>query len=146
MENEKNNNLDIKVTVNQKNTNITEVKKLPTSITDFQKKILGMEIYGRAIDPFTGAEFVKTRTNQRFECPESRVLYHNKMNNKLRYDLIQKKTNKKNILKSTREKLYEEEQKILKLKNKKQLAITGFFWFLIFAVCFIVIKLINSIK
>jgi hypothetical protein len=32
--------MDVKVTVNQKHTNVTEVKNLPTPISDFKKKII----------------------------------------------------------------------------------------------------------
>jgi hypothetical protein len=136
--------MDVKVTVNQKHTNVTEVKNLPTPISDFKKKIIGMEVYGKAIDPITGNEFVKTRINQRFECPESRILYHNRMNNKLRYDMMKKKPNK-NILNITRMKLYEQEERKLKLKNITQVAIVVFLWISVFSVLFIIIKFINSI-
>jgi hypothetical protein len=132
--------MDVKVTINQKNTNITEVKESKNNLTEFKKNLLGKEIYGRAIDPFTGVEFVKTRTNQRFECPESRVLYHNKINNKLRYDIIKKRP--KNILNNARMKLYGQEQKKLKLENTKQLVVVIFLWLLVFLVLFIIGKFI----
>ena len=139
--------MDVKVTVNQKSTNVTEVTEVTepkNNMSEFKKNLLNKEIYGRAIDPFTGVEFVKTRTNQRFECPESRMLYHNKMNNKLRRDIMKKKP--KNILSNARMKLYGQEQKKLKLENTKKLAIVIFLWIMVFSVLFIIWKFINSIK
>jgi hypothetical protein len=139
--------MDVKVTVNQKSTNVTEVTEVTepkSNMSEFKKNLLNKEIYGRAIDPFTGVEFVKTRTNQRFECPESRMLYHNKMNNKLRQDIMKKKP--KNILSNERMKLYGQEQKKLKLENTKKLAIVIFLWIMVFSVLFIIWKFINSIK
>jgi hypothetical protein len=66
------------------------------------------------------------------------------MNNKLRYDMMKKKPNK-NILNKTRMKLYEQEERKLKLKNIRQIAIVVFLWISVFSVLFIIIRFINSI-
>jgi hypothetical protein len=77
--------MDLKVTVNQTNTNVNQVPESKLNLTAFKKRMVESEIYGRAIDPLTGVEFVKTRGNQKFECPESRMAYHNNISNQKRH-------------------------------------------------------------
>lgn len=42
----------------------------------------------KAVDPLTGREFIKTRINQRFSCPENRIKYYNQKANEVRHALF----------------------------------------------------------
>lgn len=71
---------NVKVTLNQSKTNIT--KENPIDLknnikNDIKIKLASLELHGRAIDPLTKVEFVKTRRNQIFQFPENRIAYHN---------------------------------------------------------------------
>jgi hypothetical protein len=138
--------MDLKVTVNQTSKNINEHKQSPSPLNNLKKRAFDMELYGRAIDPLTGVEFVKKRRNQKFEFAENRIFYHNKINNEVVKNVMRKTNNKKNA-KTFRAQIYENENRYIKRKKKAQLVLFIFICF-VFLFCFAVafIYLLSFLK
>lgn len=138
--------MDLKVTVNQTSKNINEHNQSPPPLNNLKKKAFDMELYGRAIDPLTGIEFVKKRRNQKFEFPENRIFYHNKINSEVVKNVMSKTNNKKNA-KAFRAQIYENENQYIQRKKKAQLVLFIFICFVVLF-CFVVafIYLLSFLK